>query len=337
MLLFEKSLDTDIAIVAEVGVNHEGSLEEASNLLRLAYEAGADAVKFQTYTPARFTSTSDTGRFERVKKFSLSEAEHRQLSAEAKDLGIAFFSTAVTEDVVPLIAELGSAIKIASGDITFEPVIRAAAKTTKPIIISTGLSTIEEIDRAVEWVSSELREGAIEERLLLLHCVSAYPTPLDQANVMSVPFLRERYGLVVGYSNHVLGTEACLAAVALGARLIEVHFTDRKSDRSFRDHALSFEPDELSRLVETASNVARSLGQFTKQVQACEADNLLLIRKGVVAARDLEAGTTLHRDDLMFARPATEFAANELDQIVGQKLTVRLKCGELVPRSGLKR
>ena len=238
MNLFGKDLSRDIAIVAEIGVNHEGDPEKAIELLRLAAAAGADAVKFQSYTPARFISADDPERLKRVTSFALDKDAHIALAREAESLGIHFFSTPVTEDWVEFLGSIGSAMKIASGDLTFEPVIRKAARTGLPMIISTGLGEVKEIDRAVSWVSDEIGEDKLSENLALMHCISAYPTPIEQANVLSVPFLADRYNLTVGYSNHVIGLQPCLAAVALGAQLLEVHFTDNKVDREFRDHCV---------------------------------------------------------------------------------------------------
>jgi N-acetylneuraminate synthase/N,N'-diacetyllegionaminate synthase len=335
MRLFGKDLMREVALVAEIGVNHEGDVETATRLLRLAAEAGADAVKFQSYTPARFTSANDAARLERVTRFMLDERAHRRLSREADACGVAFFSTAVTEDWVPLLAELGEAIKIASGDLIFEPVVRAAAATGRMVILSTGLGTVEEIDRAVAWVRAELSEAPLPERLVLMHCVSAYPTPVEQANVRSVPFLAERYGLPVGYSNHVIGIEACLAAVALGACVIEAHFTDRREGREFRDHHLSLLPDEFAELARQTPLIKASLGVMDKPVQPCERPLKDAIRKGVVAAHDLAAGAVLTRGNLMFARPASEFPAPEIGELLGRRLKRSLRRGELVARDGV--
>ena len=236
---------------------------------------------------------------------------------------------------MPFLAEIGPAIKIASGDLTFEPVIRAAAQTDRSIILSTGCAELEEIDDAIAWLGDEMGKDALGERLVLLHCVSAYPTPPEEANVRSVPFLKERYGITVGYSNHVIGPEAVLAAVALGAAMIEVHFTDRKTDRTFRDHALSFEPADLAALVASVGAVRQSLGTYSKAPQSCEAGNSTALRKGVIAARDLSADTILASEDLMYARPATEFTARELPDLLGQRLRQRVRAGEPIPRDGV--
>lgn len=333
--LFGKDLDNEVAIVAEVGVNHEGDVEAASRLLRLAAEAGVDAVKLQSYTPFRYATASDPERLARVSRFALDEAAHRRLAAESLSLGVHLFSTPLTEDMVTLLDELCPVIKIASGDLDFEPVIRAAARTGKPVILSTGCGTVEEIDRAVGWLGDEIGADELAERVVLLHCVSSYPTPIEQANVRSVPFIAERYGLPTGYSHHALGLEACFAAIALGACLIEAHFTDGKEGRTFRDHELSLEPTEMSALVKSAHLVKASLGRVGKERQPCEAGSMLALRKGIVAARDIPKGATLARDDLMYARPATEFSSTEIDDVIGRTLTTAARQGETIPRSSV--
>jgi N-acetylneuraminate synthase/N,N'-diacetyllegionaminate synthase len=336
MQLFGRDIDKDVCIVAEIGVNHEGDPEAASTLLRLAAEAGAHAVKFQSYTPGRYASADDPARLERVTRFALDLNTHRRLAAEARTLGVHFFSTPLTEDWVPVLAEFTDVIKIASGDLTFEPVVRAAAAKSRIVICSTGLATVDEIDQAVGWIADEVGAAAVPDRLILMQCVSAYPTPIEQANLLSIPFLAERYRTHVGYSNHVIGIEACLAAVALGAPVIEAHFTDRKTGRSFRDHELSLEPQELRELVRLAPRIRASRGVPGKTRQPSEAGNLLAVRKGLVAARDLAAGTVLQRDDLAYARPATEFAAGELGAVIGRRLRHGLQRGKLLRRDSIE-
>ena len=335
MMFLNKNLYDEILIVAEIGVNHEGDADKALALVQLAADAGADAVKFQTYTPERFVSSTDPERLERVRRFSLDEATHRRLAERAGELGIAFLSTPVTEDVVPLLNSLCPAFKIASGDIDFEPVIRASAATGKPLILSTGLATLDEIDRAVQWIRDETGLADLRDRLVLMHCVSAYPTPMEQANVRSVPFLAERYGLHVGYSNHTIGDEACLAAVALGACAVEVHFTDCKEGRTFRDHTLSLDPDDLAVFVGKARRLRSSLGNYGKTIQECEIGGREALRKGVVAACDIEAGTVIAPEHLMFARPATEFWSDESGLLLGKVLRKSLKSGEPIPKDAV--
>jgi len=335
MKLFGRDLIRDVAVVAEVGVNHEGDVEVAAQLVVAAARSGADAVKFQSYTPARFIAATDSERFERVSRFALDEAAHRRLAKVAGEHGIAFFSAAITEDWVPLLAEIGCAIKIASGDLVFEPVIRAAARSGKPVVLSTGAGTIDEVDRAVGWFRDAAPGADISQRLALLHCVSAYPAVIEETNLLSIPFLAERFGCVAGWSNHVVGPNACLAAVALGARIVEVHVTDRKHGRTFRDHALSFEPQELADLVTQVRAVHASLGTRAKAPANSELPLRSAIRKGIIAARNLEAGAVLRPLDLMFARPATEYAASEIASILGKRLTRALAKGAIVPRDSV--
>jgi N-acetylneuraminate synthase/N,N'-diacetyllegionaminate synthase len=334
--LFGKDLERDVVVVAEIGINHEGDVQAAERLVDLAAESGVDAVKLQTYTPERYASASDPERLARVGRFSLDLAAHRQLAAHARERRIPLFSTALTEDVVPFLAEWCPAIKIASGDLNFEPVIRAACATGKPLILSTGNGTIEEIDQALVWCRDMVGEGVLPDRLVLMHCVSAYPTPIEQANVQSVPFLKQRYGLTVGYSNHVYETEAVLAAVALGAQVVEVHMTDKRSGREFRDHALSVEPAELAALVCSVRRVKDSLGRPGKAVQECERPLREIMRKGVVAARNLDAGTVLAQDDLMFARPAVHIPASEMPRLLGRTLVRAVRRGESILREDLR-
>lgn len=337
MKLFGKSLDKEVGVVAEIGVNHEGDVEIARRLVQQAASAGADAVKFQSYTPRRFISASDPERLERVTRFALSDSAHRELAETAAKAGIAFFSTPITEDVIPLLDELCPAIKIASGDLTFEPVIRAATATGKPVVLSTGGGTIKEVDQAVAWVKDESGQTDVSDCLVLMHCVSAYPTPINEINVRAVPYLAERYALKIGFSNHVIGDEACLAAVALGASLVEVHFTDKKEGRTFRDHELSFEPNDLTELIRKIGRIRSSLGSFEKKPARCEEQAIASMRKGLVAARDLESGTKLTVSDLIYARPASEFAADEIGEVVGCRLIADIGAGETIRRDSVVR
>lgn len=331
-----KLFNQNILIVAEIGVNHEGSFDKAIELTYSAAKAGADIIKFQSYSPERFIAAHDVQRRMRVSQFSLNKMNHLALHKLTQELGVQFMSTPVTEDWVEILEPLCPAFKIASGDITFKPVIKKAAQTGKPLIISTGAATIEEIDQAVSWVREEVGQEQLSKRLVLMHCVAAYPAPIEEANLLSIPFLKDRYGLEVGYSNHVLGIEACLAAVALGASVIEVHFTDQKEGRDFRDHALSFDAKDLTQFIDMARKIKKSLGCYDKSVQSCEKDTIPLIRKGVVAAKTLKAGSVLCEEDLMYARPATEFKSCEVSDLIGKVITQDVEEGFLIPKDSIK-
>lgn len=323
------------SIIAEIGVNHEGDFNQAQKMLRLAAETGVDYVKFQSFTPARYASASDPARLARVSGMALSQAQFRTLADTAQELKVGFISTPLSEDWVDILDEYCPAFKIASGDITFRPVIEKAARTGKPVIVSTGAATLEEIDQAVEWFAAVVGKENLKERMILMHCVTAYPTPVEQANVLSVPFLKERYGLRTGYSNHVMGINASLAAVALGADVVEVHFTDQKEGREFRDHSLSFDQKDLTEFIVRADEIRRSLGVYGKIVQAAERDIVAAVRKGIIAARDIKAGEVLRAEDLMFARPATEFSSNDIDQLIGRAVNQDVLQGHLIPRKAI--
>lgn len=336
MELFGVDLSDRPALIAEIGVNHEGSLDKALELLRLAAESGADAVKFQSYTPERFIAADDAERRMRVARFGLDENAHLALKDAAARHNVAFVSSAISEDWVPFLARHCAAIKIASGDIDFEPVIRSASASGRPVILSTGTADLEEVCRAVAWAKEEMGDS-IAERLAVLHCVSAYPTPMDQANLLAIPTLAAELGAItVGYSNHVIGPEAPIAAVALGARVVEVHFTDQKHGREFRDHELSCDPDDLAHLAQVLPKVAQARGSGRKVPQECEAGTGPAIRKGLTVARDLPAGHVLSRTDLVFTRPATEFPANDIATVVGRKLIKSVQQGFVLRRDAVE-
>ena len=322
-------------IIAEIGCNHEGNFAKAVELTHLAADAGADIVKYQSYTPERFISADNLERLNRVTQFSLPKENYHHLFEIAKQRGISFMSTPVTEDWVEFLDPLCCAFKIASGDITFRPVIKAAVKTGKYIVLSTGASTLEEIDRAVSWIQEEIEPSQLEDRLALMHCVSAYPAPIEEANILSIPFLKERYGINVGYSNHVIGMSACLSAVALGASLIEVHFTDQKEGRTFRDHSLSFTADDLKTFINTANEIRLSLGRYGKYVQPCEKENIPLMRKGIIAAKDIKAGDILTEENLMYARPATQFHAEDMVNLLGKRVNRDIQRGYLILKDAI--
>ncbi len=330
MKLFGKDLTQDVVIVAEIGSNHEGDPTKALELVALAAEVGADAVKFQTIRPRQLVTTSQPERFAQLSRFALAEDDFLRLAAEAERLGVGFFSAPFDPESAAFLAGFCPALKLASSELTFEPLVRMAARTGRPLIISTGLGTVEEIARTLDWVQAEIGDVPLQERVVLLQCVVAYPTPIEQANVLSVPFLRDRFGVLSGYSDHTLGLNACRAAAALGACLIEKHFTDRKEGRAFRDHQLSADPADFRQLVKDVREIRAALGVRDKLRAEAELPNLLAVRKGLVAARDLPAGAILTREDIGYARPATHFRADQIEEVIGRALTAPLAEGNLI-------
>ena len=336
MNLFGKDLEKEIAIIAEIGVNHEGSVKSAINLISLAHENGADAVKFQSYTPERFIASNDKERMKRVKKFHLSESDHLKLIAHANNIGIPFFSTAVTEDWIPFLNKNTKVIKIASGDITFEPTIRSAAKTGKSVILSTGGANMQEIRKAIDWFKESAESIDIKDKLILMHCISVYPAPLEDANLNSIKFLQDQTGLNVGYSNHVKGILAPIVSIALGANLIEVHFTDSRDNKIFHDHHLSLIPEELKELSMSAASIKKSLGSYHKVCSVLEKNNLLALRKGIIAARNIKKGKIIEKDDLMYARPSNDIDSSKIMTLLEKKSICNIESGQLISYKMLK-
>ena len=336
MLLFGVDINQRPAFIAEVGVNHEGNIKKAIELISLAKGAGADAVKFQSYTTQFYSASDDRERFERVNRFSLPLEQHRELKAHADEQGIEFFSTPLSEDWVEYLDPLVSVFKIGSGDLTFEPVLRAVAMSQKKIILSTGMGNHEEIAKAIEVIQKVRPDQPLSEFLVLMHCVSAYPTPLEEANVSAVVDLATTYGVHAGYSNHVIGMHAPLSAVALGAKVVEVHFTDRKNGRDFRDHQLSFDADDLRIFVDQALKMHSALGGGKKTIMPCEQMNIKAGRKGLIAARNLPAGHKVRDEDVAYARPEKDFGSNDKPLVLGKTLRVGMSSGESILKRHLE-
>ena len=233
-------------IIAEVGANHEGNLEVAKELVKVAAKTGADAVKFQTYHADKIVVKSERERYEHFQRFELKDEEFMQLAKLAKERNLIFLSTPFDIEAVDFIDKLVPAFKISSGDITYLPLIEHVARKNKPILLSTGMSNVEEIWQAIETVKRANSKLIEEEKLILLHCITSYPTKIEEANLRAIPFMKKTFRLPVGYSDHTLGFDACLYAVALGASVIEKHFTLDKYNREFRDHQLSADVEDMA-------------------------------------------------------------------------------------------
>lgn len=325
-------------IMAEAGVNHNGSLEMAKRLVETAVSAGADAVKFQTFKAERLASASASkaayqlqttdaseSQVAMLRRLELSAADHRALQAYCRKRRILFLSTPFEEDSADFLADLGvPAFKIPSGEITNLPFLAHVARKGKPMIMSTGMSTLTEVRQAVETI-----RAAGNDQLVLLHCVSAYPADPADANLRAMQTLSSAFGVPVGYSDHTPGIEVALAAVALGACLVEKHFT---LDRNLPgpDHLASLEPEELRALVRGIRIVERSLGHGRKEPTASEAETVAVVRKSVVAAHNLPAGALVERADLAMKRPGTGIPPGEASRVVGRRTRRSLTADELL-------
>lgn len=322
-------------IVAEIGVNHEGDEAVAADLIRRAKQAGADAVKFQTFAPEHYVSTVQPDRLARVSRFALSQDAFRRLAALARDLDITFFSTPLGMDDVSFLDTVAPLFKISSGDITYLQLIRRIAATGKPMIISTGLGTLEEVRAAVDTVLSVRPSAQTDGSLMLMHCVAAYPTPAAEANLRNIGWLKENYRLPVGYSDHTLGIKACELAVAAGAVALEKHFTYRKEDQAFHDHALSADPKDMAELVQAIRNAETYLGSPIRARGASETKLLQHMRRSIGAAVDIPAGVPVRADWLTFLRPQWGLTPDRFDTVVGKPLNRAVSAGDLIRQEDL--
>ena len=315
-------------IIAELSANHNGSLERALHTIAAAHQAGADAIKLQTYTADTMTIDSDRedflikgGLWNGYTLYDLYQWAHtpfewhQAMFAYARKLGITIFSTPFDESAVDLLEELETpAYKIASFENTDLPLIRYVAKKGKPIIISTGMAAEQEIAEAVDACRSA---GCTD--LVLLHCISSYPAPIDQANIRQVAELGRRFEVVSGLSDHTLGTTASVAAVALGACVIEKHFTLSRADKG-PDSDFSIEPDELQRLCREAHDAWQALGQVGYDRQLVEAGSKVF-RRSIYFVRDLRAGSVIGPEDIRRIRPGMGLAPKYYEMLLGKKVS----------------
>ena len=317
-------------IIAEAGVNHNGSLELAKQLVDRAVEAGADYIKFQTFKAANLVTKSaqqadyqkrnigggDSSQYQMLKKLELSQEEHLELIDYCQQRGIHFFSTAFDSDSVEFLDSLHLGLwKIPSGEITNYPYIKQIAQKQGDVILSTGMSTSEDIQNAVDVL---LRWGKTKDQITILHCNTEYPTPFEDVNLRAMQTIKERFGTQVGYSDHTRGIEVPIAAVALGAAVIEKHFT---LDRNMQgpDHKASLEPDELKVMVSAIRNIEKALGSSEKKVTDSERKHIAIARKSIVAATNIKKGEIFTEENITVKRPGTGISPMRWEEVLGTK------------------
>ena len=323
-------LDERVLVVAEIGNNHEGDRALAERLVMIAAEAGADAVKFQTYCTGEFVSPHDRERYERLERFRLGEREFEHLAGVAERAGLLFLSTPLDLRSAAFLRDLVDAYKVASSDNTFVPLLEAVAETGLPVIVSTGLATLAEVACARETIQRVWKRCGVEPGLALLHCVSAYPTPAHEANLAAIATLRDAFGHPVGYSDHTLGIEAAVLAVAVGARIVEKHVTIDKAYSSFCDHRLSAEPSELAELVRRVRDVEAMLGDGVRAPRACERGHLPALRRSAIFRRDLPAGAVVGQEDVAWVRPGGGIPPEAAATLLGRRLQAPVRSGAMV-------
>jgi N,N'-diacetyllegionaminate synthase len=324
-------------VIAEAGVNHNGDINRALALVDAAVAAGVDAVKFQTFRADRLAvATAPTAAYQRrqanashsqielLRSLELAESDVERIARHCRSAGILFLSTPFDPESAAFLNFLGvSAFKIGSGDLTNVELLAMVARFGRPMILSTGMSNLAEVEQAVD-TCQENGNG----QLVLLHCVSSYPCPPAHANVRAMRTLRMAFRRPVGYSDHTIGSEVALASVALGACVLEKHFT---LDRSLPgpDHSSSLEPSEIATLVRSVRHVEEALGDGRKTVASSENETRWVARKSLVAARDIPADSRLTTDDIAVKRPGTGLPPNALPYVLGRS------CREAIPKDTL--
>ena len=327
-------------IIAEAGVNHNGSIDIARQLIDVASESGADAVKFQTFKAENLvginakkaqyqeknTDLKET-QFEMIKKLELNTEAYESLISHCQSKNIMFLSSPFDIDSIKLLDNLGMEIfKIPSGEITNLPYLRYLGKLNKQIILSTGMSNIDEIKDAIEIL---LEEGTPKEKITLLHANTMYPTPMEDVNLNAMLTIGRTFDITYGYSDHTLGIEVDIAAVAMGAKCIEKHFTLDKSMKG-PDHEASLEPDELKSMIKAIRNIELALGSYEKKPSNSEKANINIARKSIVAKTQISKGDVLNEENLAIKRPGHGISPMKWEEVLGMKATKNYIEDELI-------
>ncbi len=322
-----------VLIIAEAGVNHDGSIEQALRLIDVAADAGADLVKFQTFDANALATAnaelaayqeqasecekqSRTGQLAMLQRLQLSEQDHMTLIAHCETRGIGFFSTAFDLESLDFLARLGAErFKVPSGEITNLPYLRRIASFQKDVIMSTGMAELSEIGEAIGCLEAA---GLPKDKITLLHCTTEYPAPIEEVNLRAMQAMADKFGVAVGYSDHTDGIDVAIAAVAMGASVIEKHFTLDKNLPG-PDHSASLEPEALNAMVEGIRRIECALGSAQKQCTASERKNIHLVRKSIVAARAISADEVFSEENLTVKRPATGLSPMLWDGVIGKR------------------
>ena len=330
----------NVMIIAEAGVNHNGSMESAKSLIDVATKADADYVKFQTFKAEsvvtqnaekanyqKSLTESNESHYMMLKKLELDRAAHEELIIYCSQKNIQFLSTAFDHASIDLLAELGIPFyKIPSGEITNLPYLRHIGKMGKPIIMSTGMSTLDEVHNALNIL---IESGAEKEQITILHCNTEYPTPMEDVNLKAMLTIKDELGVNIGYSDHTLGIEVPIAAVAMGATVIEKHFTlDRNMPGP--DHRASLEPGELRMMVVAIRNIEKAMGDGEKKPSLSETKNISIVRKSIVAKMSIKKGELFTEENLIVKRPGTGISPMGWDTLIGKAASSDYEMDDLI-------
>lgn len=329
-----------VLIIAEAGVNHNGDLKTAKKLIDVAADAGADLVKFQTFKADRLATrqakkakyqsdaTCDSqDQYEMLSSLELTEKKHHELIKHCDRRSIGFFSTAFDIESVDFLASLGmDYFKIPSGEITNLPLLRHIGRFKKQIILSTGMSTLGDIEAAIDVIE---QAGTERSTITALHCTTEYPAPISEVNLRAMKSIKSALGVSVGYSDHTLGIEVAIAAVAMGAEVIEKHFTLDK-DMPGPDHKASLDPNELKCMVQAIRNIELAVGDGVKRISMSEAKNIEMSRKSIVARKPIKVGDTFTIENITTKRPGTGISPMSWDTVLGSKSTRNFSIDEMI-------
>lgn len=306
-------------IIAEIGNNHEGSFNLAKKLIIAAAKTGVDAVKFQTFQTEKFINPKDKKKFKKFKRFELTKSEFTKLAKLAKKKGLVFISTPFDLSSAVFLKSLVQIYKISSGDNNYYQLIKEIIKFKKKIIISTGLLNHYEIHKLIIFFRNNKFPLS---KVFFLHCVSDYPAKDLEANLLSIKFLKEKYKINVGYSDHTLGIEACIAAAALGAQIIEKHFTINKNYSNFRDHALSADLFEMTQLVKSVRRVSAMLGKYQKKISVSERKNMNSMRRSLYFNKKIKKNEKILEKNLKIVRPFSQVSPLEIKNVINKFLKI---------------
>lgn len=310
-------------IIAEIGGNHEGDFEYAKKLTELAASSGVDAVKFQIYTGDTLVNALlSPDRNKHFKKFQLTGKQYLELAELCHKLGATFMASVWDVGALDYIDQYIKIYKIGSGDLTAYNIIRKIMGQGKPIILSSGLATLEEISACLDFIKGVDASYITEGKVAVLQCTSMYPIPDEDANLNVMRTLRQATGLPVGYSDHTVGTEALEVAVAMGAEILEMHFTDTREGKTFRDHKVSLTKKEVEGLIEKIAGIRRLQGSFEKKPTPAEIENghVVSFRRGVYPSRALRRGAVIEEKDLVSLRPCAGIGAERFFEVIGRTL-----------------